>query len=377
MSLYVTINLLCAIMIILLMFMVSRGVMHETDQKTFFNLCFHTQLLFSLDVLWVFLDGATFAGAWALNHIINAAYFAQCGVLCYYWSQYSLFLSGSSEKYSGKLFKALFALPMVVEVVLSVASVWTGWYFTIDSANHYHRGDWLFIQVTVMFIYLVYSLLVAVFTIKRQRGVVNKNKLYAISALGFLPFTSQFLQAQFPGESVFCTGATLGLIIVFLEIQREMISLDPLTRLNNRNQASIYLSSRFKQDIPGKRLYQFIMDLDKFKGINDTFGHMEGDNALVIVSAVLKVVCGPRGHFISRYGGDEFVVFANLPDNAAADDLCHLLEKKLADYSKALPYTLAMSIGYAALREGETEESLMSRADASLYEIKKRKHAER
>ena len=119
------------------------------------------------------------------------------------------------------------------------------------------------------------------------------------------------------------------------------------------------------------------MDLDKFKGINDTFGHMEGDNALVIVSAVLKVVCGPRGHFISRYGGDEFVVFANLPDNAAADDLCHLIEKKLADYSKALPYTLAMSIGYAALREGETEESLMSRADASLYEIKKRKHAER
>ena len=71
------------------------------------------------------------------------------------------------------------------------------------------------------------------------------------------------------------------------------------------------------------------------------------------------------------------MVFANLPDNAAADDLCHLLEKKLADYSKALPYTLAMSIGYAALREGETEESLMTRADASLYEIKKRKHAER
>ena len=376
MSLYISVNMLCAIMIIILMFMVHRGVMHEADQKTFFNLCFHTQLLFSLDVFWELLDGSAFPGARVLNYIVNAAYFAQCGILCYYWSQYSLFLSGSS-RFSGTFYKVLFALPMAIEVVLSIASVWTGWYFTIDSANHYHRGDWLFIQVTVMFIYLVYSLLVAVFTIKRQRDVVNRNKLYAISALGFLPFFSQVLQAQFPGVSVFCTGATLGLLIVFLEIQREMISLYSLTRLNNRNQASIYLSSRFKQDIPGKRLYQFIIDLDKFKGINDTYGHMEGDNALVIVSTVLKLVCGPRGHFISRYGGDEFVVFANLPNNAAADELCRMLEKKLSDYSKALPYTLAMSIGYAALRDGEKEEELMSRADASLYEIKKRKHAER
>lgn len=377
MSLYVSINMLCTIMIIILMFMVSRGVMHEADRKTFFNLCFHTQLLFSLDVLWVLLDGASFPCARFLNYFVNAAYFVQCGVLCYYWCKYSLFLAGRGEQHAGVLFKILFALPMAVEIVLSIASIWTGWYFTIDAENHYHRGDLLLVQVLVMFVYLVYSLLVAVFTIKRQRGVVNKNKLYAISALGFLPFASQVLQAQFPGVSVFCTGATLGLIIVFLEIQREMISLDPLTRLNNRNQASIYLSSRFKQEIPGKRLYQFIMDLDKFKSINDTYGHMEGDNALVIVSAVLKVVCGPRGHFISRYGGDEFVVFANLPNNTAADDLCHMLEKKLADYSKALPYTLAMSIGYAALREGETEEGLMSRADASLYEVKKRKHAER
>ena len=92
---------------------------------------------------------------------------------------------------------------------------------------------------------------------------------------------------------------------------------------------------------------------------------------------MLKSVCGPRGHFISRYGGDEFVVFANLPDNAAADELCDQLEKRLVESSKPLLYTLSMSVGYAALREGETEESLLNRADASLYKIKKRKHAER
>lgn len=376
MSLYITVNTLCAVIMTILMFMVKRGVMHEADQKTFFNISFHCLLLFSLDILWVFIDGATFSYATLINKVVNAAYFAQSGVLCYYWSRYSLFLSSSQFKV-WNVHRVLFALPMIVISIMSVASIWTGWFFTVDSANHYHRGELNIVQVSLIFAYLLYSFFVAVFTIKKKRELVNKNKLYAISALGFLPFFANIIQIHYPGLSVFCVGATLGLVAVFLEIQREMISLDPLTRLNNRNQASIYLSSRFKQEIPGKKLYQFAMDLDKFKGINDTYGHMEGDKALLIVSNVLKVVCGPRGHFISRYGGDEFVVFANLPDDAAADELCTAIEEKLAKKSFGLPYELKMSIGYARLRKGETEESFGRRADEALYEIKNSKKVER
>ena len=376
MLLYITVNTLCAVIMTILMFMVKRGVMHEADQKTFFNICFHCLLLFSLDILWVFVDGATFSYGILLNKVINAAYFAQSGVLCYFWSRYSLFLSSSQFKV-WNVHRVLFALPMIIIGIMSFASIWTGWFFTVDSANHYHRGELNIVQVSLIFAYLLYSFFVAVFTIKKKRELVNKNKLYAISALGFLPFFANIVQIQYPGLSVFCVGATLGLVVVFLEIQREMISLDPLTRLNNRNQASIYLSTRFKQEIPGKKLYQFAMDLDKFKGINDTYGHMEGDNALLIVSNVLKVVCGPRGHFISRYGGDEFVVFANLPDDAAADELCMAIEEKLAKNSFGLPYELKMSIGYARLRKGETEESFGRRADEALYEIKNRRKVER
>lgn len=374
MSQYITVNTLCAIIMTILMFMVKRGVMHEADQKTFFNLCFHCLLLFSLDILWVCLDGLSFENGPMLNKFVNAAYFAQTGVLCYYWSKYSLFLSASRIK-SWFIYRVVFAIPMVVVAIMAFASIWTGWFFTVDSSNHYYRGEYLIVQVSLTFLYLLYSFFMAIFTIKKKRDVVNKNKLYAIAALGFMPFFAEIVQIEYPGSSIFCVGATLGLVIVFLEIQKEMISLDPLTRLNNRNQASIYLSSRFKQDIPGKKLYQFAMDLDKFKGINDTYGHMEGDNALLIVSMVLKQVCGPRGHFISRYGGDEFTVFANLPDDAWADELRLAIEEKLAKKTIGLPYTLTMSIGYASLQEGETEESLGKRADEALYEVKKRKRA--
>lgn len=360
---------------IILMLMVKRGVMHEADQKSFFNLCFLCLLLFFFDITWVCLDGLSFKNGSMVNKCVNAAYFAQSGVLCYYWCKYSLFLSSARGR-SRFVYKVACAIPMLVVVFMAFASIKTGWFFTIDSSNHYNRGEYLVVHVSLIFLYLLYSFFIAVFTIKKKRAEVNRNKLYAIAALGFMPFFAEIVQIEHPGKSIFCVGATLGLVIVFLEIQKEMISLDPLTRLNNRNQASIYLCTRFKQDIAGKKLYQFAIDLDKFKSINDTYGHMEGDNALIIVSTVLKLVCGPRGHFISRYGGDEFTVFANLPDDAWAEELRLALEEKLAKKSIGLPYTLSMSIGYASLRDGETEESLGRRADEALYEVKKRKRGE-
>ncbi|SHH73341.1 hypothetical protein SAMN05720761_1241 [Fibrobacter sp. UWCM] len=72
MSLYITVNTLCAVIMIILMFMVKRGVMHESDQKTFFNLCLHSLLLFSFDILWVVLDGTSFSHGPLINKIVNA-----------------------------------------------------------------------------------------------------------------------------------------------------------------------------------------------------------------------------------------------------------------------------------------------------------------
>ena len=113
------------------MFMVKRGVMHEADQKTFFNISFNCLLLFSLDILWVNIDGSTFSHATTLNKVINAAYFAQSGVLCYFWSRYSLFLSSSQFKV-WNVHRVLFALPMIIIGIMSIASIWTGWFFTVD-----------------------------------------------------------------------------------------------------------------------------------------------------------------------------------------------------------------------------------------------------
>ncbi len=373
MTFYVTINVLCSIIIVIMIVMMKFGVMHETEQKIFFNLCVQCLLFFFLDVFWVLLDGAGFAGARTLNLCVNAAYFSQLGILCFFWSRYSFFLAEYRIRLTD--LRILYCSPLFINVAMSVASIWTGWFFNVDAEGRYHRGDILFINVLLVFLYLLTSFFVAFFMVKRKKNVVKKNRLYAVSALGVIPFLTEILQIQLPGLSIICAGTTIGLIVVFVEIQKEMISIDPLTKLNNRNQASLYLDARFKQTVPGKRLYQFVMDLDKFKQINDHYGHIEGDRALLAVANVLKEVCGPRGHFISRFGGDEFVVFANLSTDTAAKALCETISARLAEESSGFPFKLSMSFGFAFRNPGESEQELFARADSALYEAKTAREA--
>jgi diguanylate cyclase (GGDEF)-like protein len=86
---------------------------------------------------------------------------------------------------------------------------------------------------------------------------------------------------------------------------------------------------------------------------------------------VLKRVCGPKGCFISRFGGDEFNLVADLPDMAAAEAIKFTINDEVAQRAASLPYRLSLSIGYAASRgKGETPKDLFERADEALYREK-------
>ena len=175
MALYVTINVLCGIIIIIMMFLMKFGVMHETEQKIFLNLCFHCLLFFVLDLSWVALDGIPWAQG--LNKWVNAAYFSQLGILCFFWSRYSFFLAEYRIGSFG--LRVLYCSPLFVNIAMAIASVWTGWFFVVDATGHYHRGDFPIIHVLLVFLYLLTSFFVAFFMIKGKRNVVRKNRLFA------------------------------------------------------------------------------------------------------------------------------------------------------------------------------------------------------
>ena len=376
-TLYIEINVICASILGFMVFLTWRGVVREMEQIVFTNICIHSLLLFFLDVLWRLCNGRQFPGAHMVVEGVSALYFIQAVVLGYYWLRYFFFLD-PNHSMGRSLKKLAYAAPVFMLIILNVFSIWTGWIFSVDANNVYHRGPLIWFQHLIGSTYVILPSIIAWIHSFSNRKYPNRRRLVAVSTVGWIAFVASVVQLFIPGLSVFCVGVTFGLLIIFMEDQHQMVSIDPLTRLNNRTQLKQFLQMKVASSAPGKHLVMFIMDLDYFKQINDKFGHMEGDRALVILSNVLKRILGPRGFYISRIGGDEFVTVAELREFTDAEKMNGLLKNALEGESEKLPYDLSLSIGFSEFCHGnDTVREWFDRADRELYKVKSQRHASR
>ncbi|RMI30679.1 GGDEF domain-containing protein [Nocardia stercoris] len=140
---------------------------------------------------------------------------------------------------------------------------------------------------------------------------------------------------------------------------------DPLTGLLNRRGLDYYASSWFGPGMRGP-ICLMTIDLDRFKCVNDTFGHTAGDRVLVRVAGCLRATV-PPGAVVARNGGEEFIVLARLAEPAAAAEarrLCHALE---ADGGR-----VTASIGVAVTGTGSAAlEDLVRKSDTAMYRAKR------
>jgi diguanylate cyclase (GGDEF)-like protein len=160
------------------------------------------------------------------------------------------------------------------------------------------------------------------------------------------------------------------------DMLHELSIRDPLTGTFNRR----YLDETLPRDLARARRdtqpVAFIMiDLDRFKDLNDTHGHPAGDTALAAVGAVMKSTIR-EGDIACRYGGEEFLlVLQNVsPDMALerAEEIRAAIERlEIAIRDRSILH-ITISAGVATFPEdGETHEQLIRRADAALYEAKR------
>ncbi len=150
---------------------------------------------------------------------------------------------------------------------------------------------------------------------------------------------------------------------------------DPLTSLHNRrwfDDAFARQIKRCNQD--GAPFCLLMLDLDYFKRINDTYGHIAGDRTLVAVARVLSARLRPTD-MLARYGGEEFAL--GMPDTNLDQSLAIAERLRQVVASLTLPFRsgeplphLTVSIGIAQMQANQTLESLYSDADAALYRAK-------
>jgi two-component system, cell cycle response regulator len=159
----------------------------------------------------------------------------------------------------------------------------------------------------------------------------------------------------------------------YFRLLAEKALIDPLTGLGNRAMFDQRLASEFALHVRfGNTISCILVDVDRFKNINDTYGHLFGDEVLKKISRIIEVTCR-LGDIACRFGGEEFAIIA---PHAAVDSAALLAERIRARIvatpfvHEGNPVSVTCSFGVAETLD-TFDRTIIDRADAALYRSKK------
>ena len=154
----------------------------------------------------------------------------------------------------------------------------------------------------------------------------------------------------------------------------ENAKIDPMTGLHNRRWLEDMYTREMNRSNKGNfKLTAFMIDIDHFKRVNDTYGHLAGDQVLISVAQTLIRSLIPSDMPV-RYGGEEFSVFLPGTTTKNAKVIAERIRRNMENMSISLPdgtiLQVTVSIGFAERIDNDTVASLIDRADKALYHAK-------
>ncbi|WP_201251288.1 diguanylate cyclase domain-containing protein [Pantoea sp. S62] len=153
---------------------------------------------------------------------------------------------------------------------------------------------------------------------------------------------------------------------------------DPLTGLANRSAFSARLTQRLDQPHEHERFALLFLDGDRFKSINDNWGHAAGDEVLKAIGSRLLSLASEQD-LVARLGGDEFAMLvSSRTSEAQLQQLMQRIDDTIGEHiliAEGMPVTTSVTIGYAWSQPGDTVESILERADMNMYKNKRKNRA--
>jgi len=266
--------------------------------------------------------------------------------------------------------------PALVSVVVLVTMYWAAPQTVVNDAL---QGQIVY-YVVLIIVPSIYIGAILVYVIRRRRIEEDPGERKQQLLVGLFPFmvlAGGLVQILFlPKTPIFCFCSTIMMLVFYIQAMEQRISMDPLTKINNRSQLQHYLSQMRGGHRENRLVYVIMIDVNDFKHINDTYGHAEGDQALMIIADSLKKVINAREipSFLARYGGDEFILIEH---PGKAEEIDALISEIRAEIEaecrrRGTPYLLSVGIGAELLQEEpDTMEKCIQRADEKMYLDKK------
>lgn len=373
---YTEASLVCVI--ILTMILITDRMFHTKQEKQiWFRRAISAFILYFIsDACWAAMLSGMFPKIRFFAVLFNYTNYILLSLMGYGLFAF-IAVSGKMSFFNSIRNRRLCFIPVVVSVLfISIAYV-TNPLFWINENNELN-ALYFPLMIAVPSLYLIAGFIFSVAYALRSELREEKRRYLVIGSVPFGVMAFGMIQVVALNAPTFCFGCTIMWLWFYIQNTKALISVDDLTHLNNRGQINRYLEQiRYSED---SRVIILMIDIDKFKGINDRYGHAEGDRALVIVSDALRQTCDQinASVFLGRYGGDEFTIIIQNPiDEDYTERLITLLRNNLAEkrQENSLPYELDVSIGYDEVTDGnDSVYACMNRADEKLY-IDKRRNA--
>ncbi len=364
------------LLLTLILYKIVRGVNKQASQIYLGNLVVVLIFYSAAEIFWALVDGGLIGDSPSLLYLSNIFTYILLSVAAYYWYIVSETLQ-RDEIVENNLARHLLSIPVLVSSLLVITAFRTGLAFYVDESGKLVNGRFYIVLVIVPFGYMIAASIKAFRRFANKDKYAERNIYFMIGIFPITPIVLGVLQAMFWRVPLLCYGAFAAVLYVYITTQDNLISIDPLTQTNNRNQMYKYLVQKMKNEEPGLSLFLIMVDINRLRDINEAYGHTEGDRALNRVASAIKEAChGQRSRmFVSRYGGDEFVVVAEMAYRAEASWLADQIRNdiKRATNNDAAPYDIQVSIGIAQYdyRQPISIQTFIARADSDLYQNKK------
>jgi diguanylate cyclase (GGDEF)-like protein len=290
-----------------------------------------------------------------LNKIVNLLGFS-LGPLV----PYVMFLFINSAKKENH-FHLIFALPLIINALLSTLSMYTGWLFQVDIHNIYSRGPLFLLNPFICLFYFFMDIYTSIQN-KHQGQTETSFSLILIYAL---PFVAVALQYFFPEVLVIWGSISLVLLMYYVDTLEQYFSFDALTGINNRESFEVRMQAYRNRHSEDTTI--FVFDLNNLKRANDTLGHIKGDEMLSAVATILTS-CFKKIGQTYRIGGDEFCVLAKAMNEKEANSLLEQVQASLDFRNKGnSSVPLILAYGFATCSKTIAIDEAFAKADNQMY----------
>ncbi len=370
-SILVTNGIGCVILVILLINSYVVRLRRKVTDRIFTAMIFLTASACILEGLSFILDGKVFSMAYLWDLLINS-YLYFCNItVSYLWCLYVDLRLYRSREHMRKN-ALIYGIPSFIGYIGILLNFKFNYIFTIDDSLIYHRN----LTGYLYFFFAVYNLAQSVVIRQIYYKKYGQTKFFPIYMFIAPICLGAVVQVLFYGVSVVWCSVAMGLVGTFMCLQNELSYIDPLTKLYNRNYLDHILRDMSRKH---SKYGGLMIDMDFFKIINDTFGHTEGDKALVNAANIISSSM-PDDAIVCRFAGDEFIVLLRSGKQNDIDAAISSLRKSLTLFNeqRETMYELSLSVG-SSIYDGaaETTDTFLHEMDENMYAEKKNKHAVR